>query len=210
MVFVEIVAQAGSVKYLRPAASYGRLCMDIKEVATDVQLLLKVLVIAIVAPVERYVGKRLQAACTIFQRQVVVVIPSVVSPGLACDHHTQSVALRLQRLDEDDGIHFGIVFGTWGGDDVDTLDVGRLQLFQIAHIAYLFIIDIDLRLALGQHFKLTVFALNERNHRQQVVGITDIVEQRVLHIDRHTARRHLILRNLTPHLNAFHHIGLRL
>ena len=30
----------------------------------------------------------------------------------------------------------------------------------------------------------------------------------VLHIHRHTARSHLVLRYLTLHLHAFHHIGL--
>ena len=83
-------------------------------------------------------------------------------------------------------------------------------MFQIAHIAYLYIIDIDFRLTLGQYFELAVFALNERNHRQQVVGIADIVEQRVLNVDRHTAIGHLVLRYLALHLNAFHHIGLGL
>ena len=184
--------------------------MDIKQILADVQFLVDVLVVAVMAVVESHVGKGLQSACAIFQSQIAIVVPLVVLPRITGRHQTESVALWLQRLDADDGIHFGIVFRSRSRDHIDALDVDRLQLFQFALIAYLLIIDINLWFAFGQYLELSVTALNHGNHRQQVVGIANVVEQRVLHIDGHTTRSRLILRNLTLDLNAFHHIGLRL
>ena len=129
------------------------------------QLLLNVLISTVVTVVECYVSRNLQSACAIFQGQVVVAAPLVVFPRIAGHHQTQSVALCLHCLDTDDGIHFGIVLGTRSRDDIYALDIHRLQLLQFALIAYFFIIDIYLRFAFGQHFKLTVFALHHRHHR---------------------------------------------
>ena len=141
------------------------------------QFLFDSLIIAVVAVVERHVGKRLQTASAILQRQVIVVVPLVVFPRLTGSHQTESVALRFQCLDAYNSIHLGIVFRTRGGNHVYALDVCRLQFLQVAHVAYLLIVNIDLGLALGQHFELTVLTLHHGDHRQQVVGIADVVKQ---------------------------------
>ena len=210
MVGAEIITQASLILEHRPPATQGQVGTDVEHILADVQLLLQVLVIAVVLPVEGYVGKGLQSARAILQRQVVVVVPMVVAPCLTGSHQAQSVALGLQRPNADDGVHLGIVSGTRRCNHIYALDVCRLQLFQVGHVAYLLIVDIDFGLALGQHLKLTIFGLNQRNHRQQVVGIADVVKQRVLHIYRHAAIDHLVLRNFTLHLDTFYHIGLGL
>ena len=210
MVGVEIVAYTCLVLKFCPGAPYWQISMDIKQVFSNMQFLIVILIVAIVAVVEGYGSKSLQSACTIFQGQVVVVVPLVVLPRLSGRHQTQAVALRLQRLDADHSIHLGIISGTRGSNHIHTLNVYRLQLLQFAGIAYLFVIDVYLRLALGQHLELAVLALHHRYHREQVIGSAYIVQDRVLHIHRHTALSHFILRNLAFHLHTFHHIGLGL
>ena len=82
-------------------------------------------------------------------------------------------------------------------------------MFQFVGVAYLFIINIDLRLALGQDVEFAiVILLNHWYHRKQIVGCTDIVQDRVLHIDRQSALSRFVLWNLALHFYAFHHIGL--
>ena len=162
------------------------------------------------AVVESDSGKCLQSACAIFQCQVVVVAPLVILPRSAGGHQAESVALGLQRLDANHGIHLCIVFGTGRGDDFYILDINRFQPFQFACIAYLFIINIDFRLTLGQHLELPVASLHHRQHREQVFGRADITQNGVLHIHRYAPLCHFILRNLAFHLYSFHHIGLRL
>ena len=174
------------------------------------QFLIDILIIAIVTVIECDIGKSLQAASAIFQRQVVVGVPLVVFPSLTGGHQTESIAQRLQGLDKDHGIHFGIVFRTRGSNHIHALDVCRFQLFQVTHITHLLIIDVDLGLTLGQHLKLTILALHHRYYRQQIGGIADVVEQRVLYIDGYATRCLFVLRSLAFNLNTFHHIGLRL
>ena len=97
---------------------------------------------------------------------------------------------------------------TRSSNHVDTLDIYRFQLLQLIRVAHLLVVDVNFRLALGQHLELTVLALYHRYHRQQVVGSTDIMKQRMLHVDRHTAQCRLVLRNFAFDLNALYHIGL--
>ncbi len=113
------------------------------------QFLVDILIITVVTIIDCYVGKSLQTACSIFQRQIVVGAPLVVFPSLTGDHQTKSIALRLQSLDDDHSIHLSIVFRTRGSNNIDTLDICRFQFFQFTHIAHLLIIDIDLGLTLG-------------------------------------------------------------
>ena len=87
------------------------------------QLLIYILVVAVVAPIERNIGKGLQTARTIFHRQVFVVIPIVVLYSLRGSHHAQTFALWLQRLDADNGIHLRIIAGTRSRNHVNTLYV---------------------------------------------------------------------------------------
>ena len=208
MVNVEVITQTCLIPYLRPTTSSWHIHMNIKQILTDVHFLVNVLIVAVVSIIECHCGKSLQSASAVFQGQVVVVVPLVVLPRLSGCHQTESVALGLQRLDANDGIHLGIVLGTRSRNHVDALDIYRLQLFQFALIAYLFIIDIDLRLALGQHLKLAILTLNHGYHRQQVVSRTHIMQNGVLHIHRHPPLSRLILRYLALDLHTFHHIGL--
>ena len=140
--------------------------MDIKQILADVQFLINVLVVAVMAVVECHVGICLHSACTVFQGQVVVVVPFVVLPRLSGRHQTESVALCFQGLDADDGIHLGIILGSWGGDDIHAFDICRLQLLQLYGVAYLFVINIDFRLPFCQYLVLTVAGFHKRQHRQ--------------------------------------------
>ena len=208
MVCVEIVAQATLVLKFSPGAPYWQICMGIKQVISNMQFLIVILVVAVVPVFECYGSKSLQSASTVFQVQVIVIVPLVVLPRLSGRHQTESVALGLQRLDADHCIHLGVISGTRGRNHIYALNFDRLQLFQFAGVAHLFVIDVYLRLALRQYLELPVFALHHRYHREQVVGCAYIMEDRVLHIYRHTSLSQLVLRYLAFHLYAFHHIGL--
>ena len=149
MVGIEIITYTCFVLKLRPTASYRQLNLSIEQIFFDMQLLLHILFNTVVGIVECHNGKCLQSTYAVFQCQVIVGIPFVVLPRLTGSHQTETITLGLQRLDTDHGIYLGTVLGTWSGDDIDALDIYRLELFQFVKVAYLFIIYIDLRFALG-------------------------------------------------------------
>ena len=206
----EVVAHPSLVVKLRPAAPYRQLSPAEELVFPDVQLLVYVLVEAGVTVVEGDIGKHLEPSSAVSQGEVVVVVPFVVLRGLTHGLQAQPVALWLQRLDADHGVHLGIVSRSGCGDDVHALHVSRLQLPELAGVAYLLVVDVDLRLALGHHGVLPIGALHQRQHREQVGGRAYVVEDGVLHVDSHAAMRHLVLRNLAFHRDAVQGIGLRL
>ena len=109
--------------------------------------------------VKRYISRDLQSACTVFQSQVVVVAPFVILPRLTGSHQAEPIALRLQCPDTDDGIHLSVILGSRSNNNIYTLDVNRLELFQFDGIMYFFIIDIDFGLSFGQHIELAIATL---------------------------------------------------
>ena len=208
MVGVEVVVHSGVVLQLCPAAPDGQVNACEELVFPDLQLLLHVLFHAVVAIVEGHGGEGLQAAGAVFEGQVVVGVPLVVLPRLAGGHQAEAVALRLQRLDANDGVHLGIVFRPRRGDDVHVLDVHRLELPELVGVAHLLVVDVDFGLALGHYGELAVLALHQGEHGKQVVGGAHVAEDAVLHINGHAAGGHLVLRYFALHGNSLHGIGL--
>ncbi len=129
---------------------------------------------------------------------------------MAVDLHTQAVALLADGLDTDDGADLGIVSRTRRGDDINALDVRRFELLQFLCVAYLLIIDIDLRLALGKDGELTVAPLHAGQHREQVVGCANVLQDGVLYLNGHAASSGLVLRNLALHGNVLQYDGIAL
>ena len=184
---------------MRPAASAGQICFSQELVFLDVQLLCEVLVVAVMTIVECCIAKHLKPACAVFQSQVVVVVPLVVARCLAVSLDTEAVALRSECPDADHGIHLGIVLCTRCGDDIDVLDVIRLELLQFLGVAHLLVVDVNLWLALRQDGEFAIASLYHRQHRQQIVGRPHVMQERVLHLYRHSARSHPVLRHRTFH-----------
>ena len=122
--------------------------------------------------------------------------------------YAQTVVLSLDGLDTDDCTDFGVVFRTRRGDDIDTFDVRRFELFQFLRVTYLFIIDINLRLAFGKDGELAVAALHTRQHREQVIGCPYVFQDGVLYLNGHAARGGLILRNLALHHDVLQYDGV--
>ena len=130
------------------------------------QLLNEVLVIAVVAIVECRIARNLQPARAVLQGQVVVVVPLVVARCLAVGLHAKAVALWSDSADADHGVYLGIVLRSGGGDDVDVLDVIRLELLQFLGVAHLLVVDVDLRLTLRQDGEFAIATLHHRQHRE--------------------------------------------
>ena len=66
-------------------------------------------------------------------------------------------------------------------------------------IPHLLVVDIDFWCALGKHGEVAITALHLWQHRQHIVSRADIFQQRVLNIDGHAARGHLVLRTIAFH-----------
>ena len=95
MICVEVVTKTTLVIERSPCASYWKYRFCIKQIFADMDFLVNVLVCAVVSVVEGYVGKSLQSVCAIFQGEVVIVVPLVVSSGLVLSHYAQYFALWL-------------------------------------------------------------------------------------------------------------------
>ena len=155
--------------------------------------------------VERACAEDFQPARTVFNSEILVVSPPVVVFCLGVCLYAQSVVLSFDSLDTDNRPDFSIVFRTRRGNDVHAFDVRRFELLQFLCVAYLLIIDIDLRLALGKDGELTVAPLHAGQHREQVVGCANVLQDRVLYLNGHAARGGLILRYLALHHDVLQH-----
>ena len=147
--------------------------------------------------VECHGAEQLQATLTVFHFQIVVSRPLPVVGHLAECLYAKAVTLRKNGLDADNGIHLGIVLGTRRGDDVHTLDVVRLQLFQFLSTLHFFVVDVDFGRAFGKDGEIAFATLHAGQHGENIVCCSDIFQHRVLNIHGHAARGHLVLRNLS-------------
>ena len=160
--------------------------------------------------VESTCAEDFQPARTVFYGEIFVVSPPIIVFCLGVCLYAQSVVMSFDSLNTDNRPDFSIVFRTRRGDDVNTLDVSRFELLQFLCVAYLLIVDIDLRLALGKDGKLTVAPLHARQHREQVVGCANVLQDRVLYLNGHATSSGLILRNLALHGNVLQYDGIAL
>ena len=153
--------------------------------------------------VECHGAEQLQATLTVFHFQIVVSRPLPVVGHLAECLYAKAVTLRKNGLDADNGIHLGIVLGTRRGDDVHPLDVVRLQLFQFLSTLHFFVVDVDFGRTFGKDGEVAITTLYLWQHRKHIVSGADIFQQRVLNINGHAARSHLVLRYLAFNSNSF-------
>ena len=158
--------------------------------------------------VESTCAEDFQPARTVFNSEILVVSPPVVVFCLGVCLYAQSVVMSFDSLDTDNRPDFSIVFRTRRGNDVHAFDFRRFELLQFLRVAYFFIIDINLRLALGKDGEPAVAPLHTRQHREQVVGCANVFQDRVLYLNSHAASCHLELRNLALHHDILQHDGV--
>ena len=170
------------------------------------------IVLGMVVVIDHHVSEHLQTARAIFYRGIVVGCPFLVIFYLAGCLHADAVVLTLLRLYADNRPDFCIVLGTRRGNDIHAFDVGGLQPLQFVGVLYFFVVDVDFRCTFGKDGEVTVATLYLWQHRQHIVSRTDILQQRVLNIDGHASRGHLILWTfaLHHHFTQLFRVGLHL
>ena len=97
-----------------------------------------------------------------------------------------------------------IVFGTWCGDYLYTLNIIRLELMQFVDIPYLTVIDINKRSTFGKHTHRAIRTdINARYFAQNICCGTYPANVGVLNFHHHTLTVHLYILTHGVNLYAF-------
>lgn len=202
MLAVQVVAEAclssgnpASAKQI-PHLLYHDVFLSVHD--TISQLILLFLAIVCVGKM----GKRLESALPIGQLRLLFSHPLRVVTDHGGGTEAEPFVQAADGLDADNGFHRRVVACAGIGDNLDALDVGRLQFAQLAHVAHFLRVDVDLGLAFGHHFYLSALHANQRQFTDSVKRRAHIGQQRALHVHFHAAHGLLELRTQTLHRNS--------